>query len=110
MELIRDRIRELRINKNLSSKDLCTRLDFNPSTYSNLEKGKKSIDTDELTKISEFYNVSAYYILGIDKPKNDTNAYMKKNKELDDNDIKEIEMILSMMDEAIAFNDMRNKI
>ena len=110
MTLISDRIRELRENKKLSSKDLCSILDFNPSTYSKLENNKKSIDVEELKKISEFYDVSADYILGIDEPKIDIIAYMKKDKELDDKDIKEVEMILSMMDEAIAFNDVRSKI
>ncbi|QNU67171.1 helix-turn-helix domain-containing protein [Ruminiclostridium herbifermentans] len=110
MTLISDRIRELRENKKISSKDLCSILNFNPSTYSKLENNKKSIDVEELKKISEFYNVSADYILGIDKPKNDIIAYMKKDKELDDNDIKEVQMILSMMDEAIAFNEIRSRI
>ena len=110
MALISERIRELRENKNLNSKDLCTILEFNPSTYSKLENNKKSIDVEELKKISEFYDVSADYILGIDEPKIDIIAYMKKDKELDDNNIKEVEMILSMMDEAVVFNDMRSKI
>lgn len=110
MTFISERIKDLRENKKLSSKDLCSILGFDPSTYSNLESNKKAIDVEELKKISEFYDVSEDYILGINEPKTDLIEYIKNNKSLDDNAIKEVEMILSMMDEAIVFNDMRSKI
>lgn len=110
MKTISERIKELREKKNLSSKDLCSLLDFNPSTYSKLENEKKSIDVEELKKISEFYGISADYILGIDAPKSDIIAYMKKDKNLGDEDIQEIQMILSMMDEAVTFKNMRSRI
>jgi transcriptional regulator with XRE-family HTH domain len=110
MKTISERIKELRETKNLTSKDLCALLDINPSTYSKLENDKKSIDVDELKKISEFYAVSADYILGIASPKTDIIAYMKRDKNLEDADIKEVQMILSMMDEAVTFKNMRSRI
>ncbi|WP_054870962.1 helix-turn-helix domain-containing protein [Caloranaerobacter sp. TR13] len=110
MKTIGERIRKLRESKGLNAKELCSLLDINPSTYSKLENDKKSIDVEELRKITSFYNVSADYILGINKVQEDIVMYMKRDKNLDNSDIEEIQMILSMMDEAITLKNMRERI
>lgn len=110
MKTIGERIRELRESKGLNAKDLCSSLNINPSTYSKLENDKKSIDVEELRKLTSFYNVSADYILGINNVQEDIVMYMKRDKNLDNSDIEEIQMILSMMDEAITLKNMRERI
>lgn len=107
MKTIGSTIRNLREDRKLNSKDLCDALGFNTSTYSKLENDRKSIDVDELKAIAKFYGVSADYILGIDEPKTDIVMYMQRTKNLGDEDIAEINMILSMMDQAISLNEMK---
>lgn len=109
MKTIGDTIRNLRESKQLNSKDLCDTLGFNTSTYSKLENDKKSIDITELKSIAQYYNVTADYILGIDEPKSDIVMYMQRTKNLGDEDISEIELILSMMDQAISLKEMKSR-
>jgi len=90
MKTIGERIKELRESKNLSAKELCSFIGINTSTY--------------------FYNVSADYLLGTNEIQEDIVMYMKKDKNLNNNDIEEIKMIISMMDEAIMLRDMRERI
>lgn len=106
MKTVGERIRELRETNGISSKDLCSKLAFNTSTYSKLENDKKSIDVEELRKLTGFYNVTADFVLGLDKPQTDVVMYMQRDKKLEQQDIGEIQMVLSMMDEAITFDHM----
>lgn len=110
METIGERIRGLRESKELNSKDLASILDINPSTYSKLENDKKSIGVDEFKKITEYFSVSADYILGTNESKEDIVVYMKRDKKMSDEDISEVQMILSMMDEAITLSNMKKRI
>ena len=106
MDSIGERIQGLRESKGLSAKELCSFLDINPSTYSKLENDKKSIDVEELRKITKYYDISADYILGIDDNQEDTILYMKRDKDLTDEDIEEVQMAISMMDEAVTLKNM----
>lgn len=110
MNSVASRLKELRESRMISSKDLCSVLDFNASTYSKLENGKKSIDVDELRKLTKYYSVSADFILGIEKRPKDLVSYMKTDKNLVNDDINEIQMILSMMDDAIVIRKMKIRI
>lgn len=106
MNSIGERIQGLRESKGLSAKELCSFLDINPSTYSKLENNKKSIDVEELRKITKYYDISADYILGIDDNQEDTILYMRKDKDLTNEDIEEVQMAISMMDEAVTLKNM----
>lgn len=110
MKTIGRNLRNLRESKDLSSKELANALDINVSTYSKLENGKKSINVEELRKITNFFSVSADDILGTNDPKEDVIMYMKRDKNMSDEDISEVQMILSMMDEAITLLDMKKRI
>ncbi|NLJ89917.1 MAG: helix-turn-helix transcriptional regulator [Clostridiales bacterium] len=110
MKTIGEKIKELRESKCLSAKELGEILDINQSTFSKLENDKKSISVSELRKITEFFGVTADYIIGISKPEKDIVIYMKKEKNMSDEDISEVEMILSMMDEAKTLYDMKKSI
>ena len=110
MDTIGKRIQRLRESKGLSAKKLCSLLDINTSTYSKLENDRKSIDVEELRKFTKYYGISADYILGIDNPQEDIVMYMKREKKLSDEDIKEVQMVISMMNEAVILNNMLERI
>lgn len=68
--MIYRRIRDLREDHDLPQKELAKILRCSQQVYSNYELGQRDIPTDILIKLSEFYNVSIDYILGItDNPK-----------------------------------------
>lgn len=111
MNTIGERIKSLRESKNnLSAKELAEILDINQSTYSKLENDKKSIAVSELKKITEFFGVTADYIIGTSKVEEDIVIYMRREKNMSDEDINEVQMILSMMDEAMTLNNMKKRI
>ena len=68
--MIYRRIRDLREDRDLTQKYLSSVLNCSQQVYSNYELGQRDIPTDILIRLSNFYNVSVDYILGItDNPK-----------------------------------------
>ena len=64
------RIRDLREDCDLTQKDMARRLNCTQQAYSNYELGLRDIPTDILIRLSELFDVSVDYILGIsDNPK-----------------------------------------
>lgn len=58
-----ERIRDLRIEKNLTQNELSKILNCSQQVYSNYELGQRDIPTDILILLSRYYNVSIDYIL-----------------------------------------------
>lgn len=58
-----ERIRELRLEKGITTVELSTKLGIEQSYYSKLELGKHKINLPNLIKIANFYNVSLDYIV-----------------------------------------------
>lgn len=58
-----ERIRELRVEKNLTQNELSKILNCSQQVYSNYELGQRDIPTDILILLSKYYNVSIDYIL-----------------------------------------------
>ena len=70
LELSSSRLRELRIENNLTQKELANILNVDSSTISKYEHGINIIATPFLYDICKKYNISADYLLGkIDHPK-----------------------------------------
>lgn len=64
------RIRDLREDHDLLQKDLAAFLQCTQVCYSNYENGKRDIPTEVLIRLSEYYEVSVDYLLGLsDDPK-----------------------------------------
>lgn len=63
--MIYRRIRDLREDNDLTQKELSKILNCSQQVYSNYELGQRDIPTDILIRLSNFYNVSVDYILGI---------------------------------------------
>ena len=59
------RIRDLREDHDLTQKQMAKELNCSQQVYSNYELGQRDIPTDILIKLSNFYNVSVDYILGL---------------------------------------------
>ena len=61
------KIRDLREDHDLKQRELAEYLNCSQRTYSNYELGQRDIPTDVLIRLSEFYNVSVDYLLGLTK-------------------------------------------
>ena len=59
------RLRDLREDRDLLQRQVAERLRCSQRVYSNYERGKRDIPTDILIRLSEFYDVSVDYLLGL---------------------------------------------
>ncbi|MBP3478142.1 MAG: helix-turn-helix transcriptional regulator [Oscillospiraceae bacterium] len=59
------RIRDLREDRDLKQRQLADFLNCSQQVYSNYELGQRDIPTDILIKLSNYYNVSVDYLLGL---------------------------------------------
>ena len=57
------RLKELRVNHNLTQREVAEVLHIKNSTYSKYENGKLVLSFSKLITLAKFYNVSADYIL-----------------------------------------------
>ena len=66
MEIILDkRLKELRLERGLTQKELAKKLGLNAVTYLHYEKGQREPPLSLLAEIAVFYGVSVDYLLGI---------------------------------------------
>jgi len=59
------RIKDIREDKDLTQKQMAQILNCTQQTYSRYETGEITIDIYQLIKLSEFYNTSIDYLVGI---------------------------------------------
>lgn len=59
------RIRDLREDRDLKQRELAEYLNCSQRVYSNYELGQRDIPTDVLIKLSNYYQVSVDYLLGL---------------------------------------------
>ena len=74
------RLRELRIEKDLSQKELADVLDISNRTISMYETGNSEPNVDILVKLSKFFEVTSDYLVGFVDDKTATNTYTKLKK------------------------------
>ena len=68
--MVYKRIRDLREDNDYTQKEVSKILNCSQQVYSNYELGQRDIPTDILIKLSDLYDVSTDYILGVsDNPK-----------------------------------------
>ena len=60
-----ERIRDLREDRDLKQREVAEFLNCSQRVYSNYELGQRDIPTDVLIRLSQFYQVSTDYILGL---------------------------------------------
>ena len=63
------RIRDLREDHDLLQKDLAAYLKCSQVCYSNYENGRRDLPTEVLIRLSEFYQTSVDYLLGLTEEK-----------------------------------------
>lgn len=59
------RLKDLREDKDLKQEDVARFLNISQTNYSKYELGKINIPISSLIKLSEFYNTSIDYLLGL---------------------------------------------
>jgi len=63
--IIGKKIMNLRKQRNWSQEILAEKLDTSKSTISKIENGSRKLTTDELIHLTEIFNMSADYLLGL---------------------------------------------
>jgi transcriptional regulator with XRE-family HTH domain len=58
------RLKELRISRNLSQKDIAKYINKTTQSYSLYERGERDPDSATLIKLADFFDVSVDYLLG----------------------------------------------
>lgn len=59
-----ERIQNLRIDNDLTIKELASYLNLHRDVYARYEKGFRDIPTDVLIRLAEYYDCSVDYLLG----------------------------------------------
>ena len=65
MNIFCERVKELRIEHNLTQKQLADKLQTTNSSVCDWEKGRSQPDLQTLAKIAQFFQVSVDYLLGL---------------------------------------------
>jgi len=60
-----ERIRNLRIDRDLTQEDIANELNIKQNTYSQYEIGTIKYPVDVVVKLAEFYNTSVDYLLNL---------------------------------------------
>ena len=81
--MAKNRIRELRKNMNMSQEALAEVICTTQQAVSRMENNAYDIPSDILINISQEYNVTTDYILGISDVKRDYNGQYRMNQEMD---------------------------
>ena len=64
------RLEDMRIDSDLTIKELSAILECHPHVYSRYEKGIREIPVDFLIRLAKLYNCSTDYLLGISNDRN----------------------------------------
>ena len=68
--MLTERLKELRHEKNVLQKDVANYLNITTSAYGFYEQGKRIPDSETLTKLANYFNVSLDYLVGKTNMKN----------------------------------------
>lgn len=63
--MVSERIRELRIDNDLSQTQVATLLNTSQTVYSRYERNERDLPINYLKTLSKFYNISSDYIIGL---------------------------------------------
>ena len=81
--MIKNRIRELRKSLNMSQEALADEIGTTQQAVSRMENNAYDIPSDLLIEMSQKFNVTTDYILGISDTKRDYNGQYRMNQEMD---------------------------
>ena len=60
----KDRLKEIRLNKKLTQKEIANHFNTSTQSYAQWEKGLRKPSAENLQKLADFFNVSTDYLLG----------------------------------------------
>lgn len=80
-----NRLKELRTENKLSLRDLADKVMISYSALSNVENGKRNLNDNDIKVLTDFFNVSSDYLLGLSDQRNSTSTTY--HERLDDVDI-----------------------
>lgn len=63
--MVYQKIRDLREDHDLKQREIAAYLNCSQRVYSNYELGQRDIPTEVLIRLSNYYNVSVDYLLGL---------------------------------------------
>lgn len=86
------RLKEARKKARLSQQQVADHIGISQNTYSYWENGKYNVDSESLKKLSELFNVSIDYLLGVSEEKTEQHTVTLTPK-----DEKDIEKTLEQM-------------
>lgn len=86
-----NRIKELRLRKELKQVELAEIIGMSQSSLSGYESGKIEPDQETLIRLSEFFDVSIDYLLGISE--------LKKAPTLEQVDAEELQLLKELVDQ-----------
>jgi len=65
MEILANRMKELRIDKGLTQIEVANILQVSRVVYNRYENNKREMPAELIVKLSKFYNISSDYLLGL---------------------------------------------
>lgn len=92
--ILGNRIKQLRISRGLTQRDLANFLNISNTTLSQYESGKRQPSNQVLLKLGEYFNVSVGYLLGSEKEQSAFSTQVSSPENSD------IEDILAKLEEA----------
>ena len=115
IKIMSERLKGLREERDLTQQDLADELDVSKSTYSYYESGKRNLNASTLLKLSNLYNVSLDYIMGLSDYRQTSEHYLKKlsNLNLNDELLKDeetINILNKMFNLSTDFSITKNKL
>ncbi len=67
MQIYQIRIKELRIDKDMTQEEVANYLGIKQTVYSRYETGKNDMKPEHIVRLAKLYNVSTDYIFGLPK-------------------------------------------
>jgi len=112
--LLGERIKELRIKKNMTQQELADVIgNITATGVSYWENGKANPDTSNIVKLSDFFDVTIDYLYGKNDigEGNEMYTLFRKASELDDKEQQRLKGILKLtIDGFLEENDSENKV
>jgi len=65
MQIYQIRIKELRIDKDMTQEEVANYLGIKQTVYSRYETGKNDMKPEQIVRLAKLYNVSTDYIFGL---------------------------------------------
>ena len=96
------KLKELRLEKNLTQKEVASLLNMARQTYNHYEAQENIIPIKHLDKIAKLYDVSVDYILGLSKIKKEEKTYKSVDINISSKRLKEFRLNNGLTQEQLA--------